>query len=139
MGIIDEQKTELENIIESQKLALAKRIKNTRIAMGISQTDFAKAIGVSKQTLYKYENAIVTKIPPETIVKIANKFGTTPTELMGWVNTDNADTSINDLEAEIAPFVDMLYKLPTDYRTLALNGIQRVYNMYLNDDTYKGV
>lgn len=106
---------------------------------GMSMSHLGKLIGVSKQTIQKYENKEIKNIPYDKVVAIAKVFEITPTELMGWVNTDNADTSINDLEAEIAPFVDMLYKLPTDYRTLALNGIQRVYNMYLNDDTYKGV
>ena len=36
------------------------RIKNKRLKLDINQNDLAEKIGVSKQTLYKYENSIVT-------------------------------------------------------------------------------
>ena len=39
------------------------RIKNKRLNLDINQNDLAEKIGVSKQTLYKYENSIVTNIP----------------------------------------------------------------------------
>lgn len=50
---------------------IGKRIKELREKRAITQTDFAKAIGVSKQTLYKYENGIVTNIPSDRIEIIA--------------------------------------------------------------------
>ena len=43
------------------------RIKKLRKSMGFSQVEFADRIGVSKQTLYKYENDIVTNIPSDKI------------------------------------------------------------------------
>ena len=43
------------------------RIKNKRLNLDINQNDLAEKIGVSKQTLYKYENSIVTNIPSDKI------------------------------------------------------------------------
>ena len=50
---------------------IGERIKELRERKGISQTAFAKLIGVSKQTLYKYENGLVTNIPSDKIEAIA--------------------------------------------------------------------
>lgn len=60
------------------------RIKSKREELNISQTDFAKKINVSKQTLYKYENDIVTNIPSDKLEKIASVLGVDPAYLMGW-------------------------------------------------------
>lgn len=64
------------------------RIKKLRTDSGISQTDFAKKVGISKQTLYKYENDIVTNIPSDVIEKIAKTAGSSPEYIMGWNNSD---------------------------------------------------
>lgn len=60
------------------------RIKELRERYGLSQVELALKIGVSKQTLYKYENNIVTNIPSDKIELLARALGTTPAYLMGW-------------------------------------------------------
>ena len=60
------------------------RIRKARSDAGLSQADLAKLIHVSKQTLYKYENDIVTNIPSDKIYNIASVCGCTPAFLMGW-------------------------------------------------------
>lgn len=60
------------------------RIVKMREALGLAQVDVAKAIGVSKQTLYKYENDIVTNIPSDKIEALAHVLETTPEYIMGW-------------------------------------------------------
>lgn len=52
--------------------------------MNISQTELAKKVGISKQTLYKYENDIVTNIPSDKLESIADNLGVMPSYLMGW-------------------------------------------------------
>ena len=42
-------------------MTVGERIKEIRTKLGMSQVDFADKINVSKQTLYKYENNIITK------------------------------------------------------------------------------
>ncbi len=59
-------------------------LKQKREQLGLTQTDVAAAIGVSKQTLYKYENNIVTNIPSDKIERLAKVLHTTPSDLMGW-------------------------------------------------------
>ena len=64
-----------------------KIIKREREKAGISQTDFAKMIKVTKQTLYKYEQGIITNIPSNKIEEIANALGLSPSYIMGWEET----------------------------------------------------
>ncbi len=68
------------------------RIKEIREKSGYSQTDMAGKIGVSKQTLYKYENGIVTNIPSDKIENIAKLCRVSPAYIMGW-----EDSAIPDL------------------------------------------
>lgn len=60
------------------------RIKSKREALNISQSELAERIGESKQTLYKYENDLVTNIPSDKIEALARVLETTPSYLMGW-------------------------------------------------------
>lgn len=50
----------------------------------MSQVEFADKINVSKQTLYKYENNIITNIPSDKIEAAAKIGNVTPAFLMGW-------------------------------------------------------
>ena len=69
-----------------------KIIKREREKAGISQTDFAKMIKVTKQTLYKYEQGIITNIPSNKIEEIANVLGVSPSYIMGWEDTTEQPT-----------------------------------------------
>lgn len=60
------------------------RIKHLREQRAVSQTELAGKIGVSKQTLYKYENNIITNIPSDKIELLAKFLETTPSYIMGW-------------------------------------------------------
>lgn len=64
--------------------SVGERIRKMRIGIGMSQVEFAKAIGVSKQTLYKYENDLITNIPSDKIEAAAEICKVTPAYLMGW-------------------------------------------------------
>lgn len=70
-------------------MTVGERIKKLRLKLGISQVEFADKINVSKQTLYKYENYIVTNIPSDKIEQSAKILNVSPAYLMGW--TDMAE------------------------------------------------
>ena len=72
-------------------MTVGERIKKAREICDISQTDLAKRIGVSKQSLYKYEMNIVTNIPSNIIERIANTLDVSPCYLMGWENNGNSE------------------------------------------------
>lgn len=65
-------------------MTVGERIKELRTKLGINQVDFADKINISKQTLYKYENNVITNIPIDKIEVIAQTFNISPAYLMGW-------------------------------------------------------
>lgn len=89
------------------------RIKSRREELNISQTDFAKKINVSKQTLYKYENDIVTNIPSNKLEKIAAALGVDPSFLMGWDIHSAIDAYIKS-DRDIAVLTDRIMKDHTE-------------------------
>ena len=65
-------------------MTIGERIKKLREQADISQVDLAAKINVSKQTLYKYENGIISNIPSDKIEQISEFFRISPSYLMGW-------------------------------------------------------
>ena len=94
-------------------MTIGERIKIAREKNGIAQTDLAIKIGVSKQTLFKYENGIVTNIPSDKIEEIAKITHVSPAYIMGWEdNLNNADT---DIIADIYSDMNMLESVKNLY------------------------
>lgn len=60
------------------------RIRQMRESADLGLTELADKIGVSKQTLYKYENDIITNIPSDKIEAIAQVCNVSPAIIMGW-------------------------------------------------------
>ena len=95
---------------------VGERIKKLRLDNNMSQVEFATKFGLSKQTLYKYENNLITNIPSDKIEEIAKGFGISPARLMGWDEKHDDDTAyyLDDEAKELAQF---LFENP-DYRVL---------------------
>lgn len=79
------------------------RIKEIREKVGMSQVDFADKMNVSKQTLYKYENNLITNIPSDKIEAAAKIGGVSPAYLMGWEDYEDPhiverDAILEDIE-----------------------------------------
>lgn len=69
-------------------MTVGERMKEIRKRLGMSQVAFADKINVSKQTLYKYENNIITNIPSDKIEAAAELGNVSPAFLMGWEMDD---------------------------------------------------
>ena len=95
-------------------MTIGERIKITREKLGMSQVDFADKIDVSKQTLYKYENNIITNVPSDKIEAIARIGNVTPSYIMGWDEPEH--TSYYD-DPEIQELADFMHKNP-EYKVL---------------------
>lgn len=67
-------------------MTIGERIKKLRMKYDISQVELSEMIGISKQSLYKYENGVITNIPSDKIELLADVLHTTPSYLMGWEN-----------------------------------------------------
>ncbi len=85
-------------------MTVGERIKQLRLKLGISQVDFASKINVSKQTLYKYENNIITNIPSDKIEAAAEIGNVAPSFLMGWSTLDEYGSQGNLYPIELRKF-----------------------------------
>ncbi len=63
---------------------LANNLKRLRKEKKLTLEDIAEALGTSKQTIHRYENGIITNVPPEKVQSLAKLLEVTPAELMGW-------------------------------------------------------
>lgn len=105
-------------------MTVGDRIRKQRELLGMSQTVFAEKIGVSKQTLYKYENNVITNIPSDKIELAAAKLGVSPSFLMGW---SKPNLNVAELLADIAGdevFIDYIKKI----KEMNLDDREKVYS-----------
>lgn len=111
-------------------MTTGERIKEIRNKLGISQVDFADKINVSKQTLYKYENNIITNIPSDKIEAAAQLANVSPAYLMGWTTEKNSPIAtihdqLNKQEKRINTFVQLFrlhgYTVETSENTVKIS------------------
>lgn len=96
-------------------MTIGERIKKLRMRYDISQVELSEMIGISKQSLYKYENGVITNIPSDKIELLADVLHTTPSYLMGWEN-EQAQSSYY-LNPETAAIAQEIFDNP-DLRLL---------------------
>lgn len=92
-------------------MTVGERIKEIRNKLNMSQVDFADKINVSKQTLYKYENNIITNIPSDKIEAAAKLGNISPAYLMGWkeLEFDDKYNMVSSSDSiKISDFADYL-------------------------------
>lgn len=65
-------------------MSIGDKIKALRARGNLTLEEVAKYVKVSRQTINRYENNIITNIPSDKIELLASLFNTTPAYLMGW-------------------------------------------------------
>ena len=99
-------------------MGLKENIKSKRIERKMTLEDLAKSVGVSRQTIQRYESGVIGNIPSDKIELIARALDTSPAYLMGW---EQIDTNFSGKEApkEISDkFKNNVYKFHGDYKEL---------------------
>lgn len=81
-------------------MTTGERIKARRKDLGITADKLAEMIGVSRSTVFRYENGFIEKMPLNNLVPIARALSTTVGYLMGWENNP-APTDGDGIDAEI--------------------------------------
>lgn len=81
------------------KNKLNENIKKFRLECGYTQEELGNFIGVNKATVQRYEKGSITNIPADKIEKMAIFLKTTPSELMGWGQTERKNLkTVEDLD-----------------------------------------
>lgn len=112
-------------------MTIGELIKIERMKNHLSQEEVAKAIGSTKQAVYKYENGIVSNIPMDKIEVMAKLFGVTPSYLMGWESdrkTLDLQLFASDTPSELSEgermLLDLFRQIPPDKQELVLQMIR---------------
>lgn len=71
-----------------------KRIQERRKQLGISADMLAEHLGVSRSTIFRYENGSIEKFPANFVSRIAKYLQTSEKYLMGW--EEEPEKSVND-------------------------------------------
>lgn len=79
-------------------MSIGENMKKQRLALGMTLEEVAEKIGVTRQTMSRYETGVIKNYSPETISEIAEALQTTGSYLLGY---DETETPINiETEAE---------------------------------------
>lgn len=65
-------------------MTIQERIRLRRKALHLTAGRVAKALGVSRATVYRYESAEIEKIPLTVLEPLAKVLKTSPSYLLGW-------------------------------------------------------
>lgn len=104
-------------------------LKEERLRNKLSQEEVAKAIGSTKQAVYKYENGIVTNIPLDKIEIMARLFGVTPAYLMGWGEDEKIPPNQMELtEGEIV-LIEVYRRASDEVKPVLINAIKALESM----------
>lgn len=93
--------------------SIGAHLKALRLDRGLTQEEVGKRVLVSKQTLYKYENDIVTNIPVDKIELLAEVYHVTPAYIMDWEQSEeDADDSPPYDDPEVAAIANEMKESP---------------------------
>lgn len=112
-------------------MSIGALLKEERLKNNLSQEDVAKAIGSTKQAVYKYENGIVTNIPMDKIEIMARLFGVTPAYLMGWKEKSSPEEPKLSEGEKI--LIELFRQIPEEQQQVFLE-MGRVYANSLKKD-----
>jgi len=65
-------------------MIITEHLKRKRLQLRLTLEDVASVVGVSRQTIQKYESGIISNIPFDKVELLAQALHTTPAVLMGW-------------------------------------------------------
>ena len=101
-------------------MSVGQRIRIAREQKNMTLDEVAKRCETTKQTIYKYENEIVTNIPYDKIVLLSKALDVTPSYLFGWKEKENYPSEQQLTEVERLA-LELFRKIPEDKQAEALD------------------
>lgn len=100
-------------------MTIGERIHELRLKRGMTLEELGKFAKISRQTLSRYENSIITNIPSDMIEVLARVLRTSPAYLMGWedvvpIETDDTTSGVRFL-GDIAAGFDVVANEEYEY------------------------
>ena len=106
-------------------MTTAERIKQRRKGLGLRAEDVAERIGVSRSTMFRYENGEIEKLPINHLVPIAKALHTSVDYLMGWTEDEKEPIPMDEdrLDQEFVRLFEQLGNEQKDLIVRAMKGI----------------
>jgi len=104
-------------------MTIGQRIKVAREHKEMTLDEVATRCNTTKQTIFKYENEIVTNIPYDKIVLLSKALEVSPSYLFGWDEKDNSPSETTLTEGE-KMLLDLFNRVPEDQQQLVLQMIR---------------
>ena len=113
-------------------MTIGQRIRAARERKNMTLDEVAKSCNTTKQTIFKYENEIVTNIPYDKIVLLSNALDVSPSYLFGWEEKKDSPSEAELTEGE-QMLLNLFRQIPEDQQRVFLE-MGRVYANSLNKD-----
>lgn len=94
-------------------MTINENIRKLRAERSLTLEALGKAVGVSKQTIQRYENGQISTIPYDKIIALASALNVTPGYLMGW--EEGKEALVISKDGELSP----IYEDPQKKRLMA--------------------
>ena len=88
-------------------MGLKENIKAKRIEKQMTLEELACKVGVSRQTIQRYESGTISNIPSDKIELMAKALETTPAYLMGWSDRSSSEEVIANIMYDVMINEDM--------------------------------
>ena len=113
-------------------MTIGQRIRIAREQRDLTLDEVAQRCNTTKQTIFKYENEIVTNIPYDKIVLLSNALDVSPSYLFGWEEKKNSPSEPTLTEGEQL-LLNLFRQIPEDQQRVFLE-MGRVYANSLKKD-----
>lgn len=101
-------------------MSVGLRIKLAREQKSLTLEEVAKRCETTKQTIFKYENEIVTNIPYDKIVLLSKALDVSPSYLFGWEEKEISPSEPELTEGEKL-MLELFRQIPEDRQNEALD------------------
>lgn len=104
-------------------MSLGTRLRSAREQRGLTLEEVARRCGTTKQTIFKYENEIVTNIPYDKLELLSKALDISPAFLFGWNEKESSPDERQLTEGEKA-LLELFGKVPEDKQAMVLDMIR---------------
>ena len=109
-------------------MTIGQRIRIARERRDMTLDEVAQLCKTTKQTIFKYENEIVTNIPYDKIVLLSNALDVSPSYLFGWEDKESSPREQELTEGEEL-MLQLFRQIPEDKQAAALEMLRAALKM----------
>ena len=103
-------------------MTIGHRIRTARESKEMTLDEVAKLCNTTKQTIFKYENEIVTNIPYDKIVLLSTALDVSPSYLFGWDKKESSTDELQLTDGEKA-LIKLLRRVPAADQPIVIERI----------------